>query len=209
MAHSGLGHLVLYLGKAILDLLSIYILLFSFSFNDCELFTPCTDKMPSIMADMEFLADLPLYKEEKPFMYLPGKDENLDPDRDRLSNLEFEHHEGIRIEDMRDRPELFLDRCGFEYCSHNFRVNDFDSASSIDTYRDETQQFLTKRFQAVKVLTYEVRQRRNEHFQRKQFDFFDKMLVEGPAKGAHNGKLSEVVLGSWLTFKTLHTTRGR
>jgi hypothetical protein len=37
------------------------------------------------------------------------------------------------------------------------------------------------------VLTYELRLRKNQVFQRKQFDLNEKLLLEGPAKGAHIG----------------------
>jgi len=45
---------------------------------------------------------------------------------------------------------------------------------------------LRDRFAAVRVLTYELRLRKNQEFRRKQFDLNEKLLLEGPAKGAHN-----------------------
>ena len=48
--------------------------------------------MPKIVATIDFLADLPLYDTEKPYFYLPGKDQEIDPEDPRLNNLEFESH---------------------------------------------------------------------------------------------------------------------
>lgn len=143
--------------------------------------------MAPVRSGIEFLAQLPLYEEEKPYLYLPGKDEGLDPNVMRLDNLEYELHPDILIKDMRQHPELNLDECGFEFYEHRSRFQDFLSPEDIDGYRDETEQLLRKRFSAVRVLTYEVRLRKNQDFRRTEFDVYDKMLVEGRAKGAHNG----------------------
>jgi len=45
---------------------------------------------------------------------------------------------------------------------------------------------LRKEFAAVYVKCYEVRKRENVAIQRSQMDYNDPLLVEGPAKGAHN-----------------------
>ena len=143
--------------------------------------------MTSVRARIEFLSRLPLYQHEKPYLLLPSPEQNLDPDQTRLDNLEYEYHDDIEIRDMRSRTDLSIDSCGFEFSSHTSKLNNFDDPEDIETYRAETQQLLKKRFSADKVLTYEIRLRKNQDFNRKQFDIYDKLLVEGPAKGAHNG----------------------
>lgn len=143
--------------------------------------------MPAVQTSIEFLAKLQLYETEKPYLLLPGKDQGLDPDVTRLDNLEFERRDGILVRDMRDDPSLDVNDCGFEYYTHHSQYERFDAAGDIDGYKLETQELLKERFSAVKVLTYEARLRRNQKFDRKEFDIYDPLLIEGPAKGAHNG----------------------
>ena len=149
--------------------------------------------MPAVQTSIEFLAKLQLYETEKPYLLLPGKDQGLDPDKTRLDNLEFERHDGILVRDMRHEPSLDVNECGFEYYTHHSQYERFDAAGEIDGYKLETEQLLKQRFSAVKVLTYEARLRRNQKFDRKEFDIYDPLLIEGPAKGAHNGTYSSHV----------------
>ena len=142
--------------------------------------------MPSILGSIDFLADLPLYETEKPYFYLPGKDQDIDPDDPRLNNLEFETHGNIEVQDMREHPDLDLSTCGFTFLSHRSTINSFEEEADVDAYKKETQELLKGHFSAAKVHTYEVRLRKNQRFERRQFDLNDKLLQEGPAKGAHN-----------------------
>lgn len=146
--------------------------------------------MPANRADIEFLADLPIYQTEKPYLCLLPPDQNIDPDHVRLDNLEFEKHSDVGVEDMREHPELRLDDCGFEYIQHKSTISEFTDPADVDAYKRETEGLLRDRFAAVKVLTYELRLRKNQEFRRKQFDLNEKLLLEGPAKGAHNGRRS-------------------
>ena len=144
--------------------------------------------MPANVADIDFLANLPVYETEKPYLCLLSPDRKIDPDQVRLDNLEFETHSNINIEDMREHPELRIDDCGFEYIQHQSAISEFTDTSDVDAYKRETEGLLKEHFAAVKVLTYELRLRKNQEFRRKQFDLNEKLLLEGPAKGAHNGK---------------------
>lgn len=146
--------------------------------------------MPDVEASLDFLARLKLYESEKPYVFLPLESLGLDPDETRLDNLEFESHEHIPIRDMRDVPDLSVDINGFEYYRHETHFRKFDAPADIDAYRSETDGLLQKRFSAMYVLTSEVRLRRNEAFGRREFDDIeDKLMVKGPAKGAHVGTL--------------------
>ena len=147
--------------------------------------------MPANLAEIEFLADLPLYQREKPYLCLLSPEQKIDPDQVRLDNLEFEKHSNIKIEDIREHPELRLEDCGFEYLQHRSAISEFAVPADVDAYKRETEGLLKDRFEAVRVLTYELRLRKNQEFRRKQFDLNEKLLLEGPAKGAHIGKTSE------------------
>jgi hypothetical protein len=142
--------------------------------------------MPTISATIDFLADLPRYETEKPYFYLPGKDEDIDPEDPRLNNLEFKSHHDIEVKDIREHPELELTKCGFAVVNHESSVNSFNLLTDVETYKSETQELLKNYFSADRVLTYEVRLRKNQHFRRREFDLNDQLLQEGPAKGAHN-----------------------
>ncbi|KAJ9617238.1 hypothetical protein H2200_000959 [Cladophialophora chaetospira] len=142
--------------------------------------------MPDVHSALDFLAKLPLYETEKPYLYLPSSDEGLDPNVTKLDNLKFENHSGILIRDMRLHPELRFDECGFDFHNLPSHYKRFDSAGDIEGYRVETEKLLKERFHAEKVMVYEIRLRRNEIFARTEFDVYDPLLVEGPAKGAHN-----------------------
>ena len=144
--------------------------------------------MPANLAEIDFLADLIIYQAEKPYLCLLSPDQKIDPDQVRLDNLQFEKHSNIKVEDIREHPELHIDDCGFEYVPHVSAISGFTEPDDVDAYKQETERLLKDRFIAEKVLTYELRLRKNQVFRRKQFDINEKLLVEGPAMGAHNGK---------------------
>lgn len=146
--------------------------------------------MPSVESNLDFLARSPLYETEKPYLYLPLKGQGLDPDKHRLDNLDFENHTGIVMKDMREETSINVETHGFEFHHHSSSLTEFSSTSDIDSYQAETEQLLRERFSAAYVLTYDVRLRRNEYFGRREIDYLDKLLVEGPAKGAHVGGCS-------------------
>ncbi len=165
--------------------------------------------MPSNIADIEFLADLPLYQTEKPYLCLLPPEQGIDPDEVRLDNLEFEKQTNIKVEDIREHPELHIDACGFEYLQHQSKIAEFTETAHVDAYKRETEELLKDRFCATKVLTYEVRLRKNEQFRRKQFDYNEKLLLEGPAKGAHNGTRNTMLVTDQVTDRTRRHIRLR
>lgn len=145
--------------------------------------------MPDIEARLDFLEDLPLYNDETPYFYLPGKGEDVDPDDERLTNLAFRTESRIVVQDMRNMKHLRFDNCGFEYVKHHVsNVHDFVSATEVDLYISETALFLKQHFCAERVVTYDLHLRKNEEFACKEFDFNDKLQVESPVKAAHNGR---------------------
>ncbi|KAI9881843.1 MAG: hypothetical protein M1823_006445, partial [Watsoniomyces obsoletus] len=138
--------------------------------------------MPEVEASLEFLARLPLYETEKPYLMLPQKGSGLDPDDTRLDNLEFERHDHVIIKDMRGEDYVSIDSCGFEVYRHSSCFSSFNSVEDINAYKSETESVLRKRFMAAHVVTYDSRLRRNEDFGRREIDLTDKLIVEGPAK---------------------------
>ena len=165
--------------------------------------------MPDIEARMEFLARLPLYESEKPYLLLPLKASGLDPDETRLDNLEFESHGNILVKDMRHMADLSIESNGFEYHSHETNVRCFDAPKDIDSYQSETQDLLRQRFSASYVHTYDVRLRSNERFSRREFDLHDKLMIEGPAKGVHVGMLALLDPSIALIEQMPHSHRDR
>jgi hypothetical protein len=143
--------------------------------------------MPDITADLEFLADLPLYQHEKPYLALLPPSLGKDPDQERLDNMEFETHSAIPITDIRGRARFTIEECGFEVLPHSSQHLSFENVDDVDAYKKETELLLCQRFQAVHVECYHLRLRKNDPIQRKEFDVNDPLLVEGPAKGVHNG----------------------
>lgn len=145
--------------------------------------------MPNVKTDIEYLQNLPRYKTEKPYYLLKSPDPNFDPDAQRLDNLEYETHSNILIQDMRDSPHDFtMEKNGFEVVSHQSTTLSFQSADDVKAHKAETEDLLRKQLGAVYVRCYELRERKNMRFERNQFDLHDPLLVEGPARGAHNGE---------------------
>jgi hypothetical protein len=144
--------------------------------------------MPDIKADLEYLADLPLYATEKPYLCLLSPSDGFNPDTDRADNLEYELHRGIPLTDMRDRADIDIGSYGFQVLNHTSRFPDLESVCDVDSYKRETEQLLQESLGATYVFCYDLRKRRNQVFNRTQFDVYDPLLEEGPARGAHVGK---------------------
>jgi hypothetical protein len=144
--------------------------------------------MPDIEASIEYLQKLKLYETEKPYYCLLAPHDGFDPDAQRLDNLEYEEHRNITIKDMRESLEdITIEECGFQVVPHHSEALALNTRAEIEAYRTETEDLLRKEFGAVYVKCYEVRKRENVAIQRSQMDYNDPLLVEGPAKGAHNG----------------------
>ena len=96
--------------------------------------------MPDIQASLEFLADIPLYEHEKPYLALVPPYDGFDPDMDRMDNLEWEKHEDITIRDIRDQYKpLTIENCGFQVAHQSTKVSNFDSPEvTCDLLRPES-----------------------------------------------------------------------
>ena len=141
--------------------------------------------MPDVIADIEHLADIPLYEAEKPYLCLLPPSANLDPDK--LHNLSFEIHPDILITDIRDREDEFnLTTSGFQVVNHHTELLKFEVVDDVNAYKRETEKVLCKELGGVHAVCYELRTRKNVPIIRNQFDINDPLLIEGPARGAHN-----------------------
>jgi len=150
--------------------------------------------MPSVQASLEYLQKLALYEEEKPYWCFLQPSEGFNPDLERVDNLEFEEHSGMKINDIRVQGKEFkFDDCGFEVLSHSSKFSRFDEANDVQAYRSETEDLLKDTLGAVYVKCYDSRLRKNVMFQRKEFDLNDLLLTEGPARGVHNGKFHHLI----------------
>lgn len=139
--------------------------------------------MPNIRARIDYLQKLKLYESEKPFYMLLAPQEGFDPDEKRLDNLEYEAHENILIRDIREAEDkLNLAENGFQVLSHTSNFLDLNSRESVEAYGRETEELLKEQLGAVHVKCYEVRKRENVPMSRKQMDYYDPLLIEGPAK---------------------------
>ncbi|KAL8950294.1 MAG: hypothetical protein Q9222_003660 [Ikaeria aurantiellina] len=153
--------------------------------------------MPSVYATIEYLADIPLYHHEKPYLVLASAQKELVADL-RTNNLEWETHENILLTDIREHwQSITIDRYGFQVVNHNSGFLDFDTLPSLHKYQRETEELLRQQFPSSYVVCYDLKNvnelrlrsklRKNTDFQRSTIDLRDPFLVEGPAKGAHSG----------------------
>ncbi|MCJ1400645.1 hypothetical protein MMC11_003853 [Xylographa trunciseda] len=143
--------------------------------------------MPEVQATIEYLENSPLYETEKPYWCLLPPHDGFDPNKQRVDNLEFELRPDITISDIRDAKEdLTLETSGFQVLSHHSECSTIKTVEDVQAYKTETEAMLRDKLDATFVKCYELRTRKNVPFQREQFDINDPLLVEGPARGAHN-----------------------
>lgn len=113
-----------------------------------------------MLATLKYLADIPLYEEEKPYT-LYGFPDDVQP----KSNCEFVIRDNIPVQDARGHESDFkLDGCGFEfhhkpsYC--DLRPQIFENASERELvwqYLKETIRLVQETLHASKVLCFDWR----------------------------------------------------
>ena len=114
--------------------------------------------MPDIITNMTHLKDLPLYKREKPYLVLLPAQEESDLENIRTDNLEFETRDGIHITDIRGHEEEYrLLTNGFEVMRHTSALSSFQELADIQTYKTETEGLLKAKFDADKVVCWNVK----------------------------------------------------
>src|ERR1700712_869970 len=94
--------------------------------------------MLDIRTSIEFIADLPLYNEEKPFFVFPSVLTEYTADDADLSNVEWETHE-ITVHSICVREvDLGLSKSGFEVIEHTSQIIPVDTLEAVSQYRAET-----------------------------------------------------------------------
>ena len=107
---------------------------------------------------MTYLNDLPLYKREKPYLVLLPAQVDSDLENVKTDNLEFETRRGIHITDIRGHEEEYgLLISGFEVMRHTSALLDFQDMADIQTYKTETESLLKAKFDADKVVCWDVK----------------------------------------------------
>lgn len=143
--------------------------------------------MPSIMANIEHLADLPLYKTEKPYGALLSNGNQYFQQGHRLDNIEFVEHRRKLIDVRHDKTKT-LARNGFQIFPQ--QSDTMWSVGTIDgarRHREEIAAWLQAKLGAAFVHTYDLRTRLNDESPRDKVDVLNPLIVEPRARGAHNG----------------------
>lgn len=118
--------------------------------------------MSCVKGRISFLADLPLYQTEKPYLALlsPKANSLIDPAIPR-HNLEWEDHI-LKVKDIRNSTEYHLGTTGFEVHRHHSKVKEVtqDSKcthSNVAAYQRETETFLKGYLDALWINCYGFR----------------------------------------------------
>ena len=160
--------------------------------------------MSSTTVTLEYLKDLPLYTDEKPYWCFISPREGFDPDTQRLDNLEFSEHL-VELRNLRDiATEGKLDQYGFEVAHHDSQCLKFETIGQVEAYKRETENHLAEALDAVFVKCYDSCLRKNITFERSQFDIADPLLKQGPAQGVHIGMQEYDDVATMLTHDRYH-----
>ncbi|KAI8632562.1 hypothetical protein F5Y19DRAFT_421704 [Xylariaceae sp. FL1651] len=116
-----------------------------------------------MLATLEFLADLPLYDSEKPFV-LYGFPDHIQP----KTNCQYEVHDKVTVQDARGHEQDYrLDECGFEFhrwpSACDLRAEIFESIkgkATIWSYLHETISIVERLAKPSEVFCFDWRLRR-------------------------------------------------
>lgn len=112
--------------------------------------------MPDLWTSIEHLADLELYKTEKPYAVILRQcdwNESI-----VTNNLKFEIFDDIVVKDVRGREKEFtLDTNGFTIMHHKSSIARYETWDDVRAYKRETEESLKNWFDAEHVVTYDVK----------------------------------------------------
>ncbi|KAM0438442.1 hypothetical protein ACHAPT_001191 [Fusarium lateritium] len=173
---------------------------------------------------IDFIADLPRYREEKPYFLHPSASANLDVDQIKTTNVQWNTTD-VTVQSIRGRPEASLERTGFCYVQHESRYfpGPDVSADTVANYSKECEDLLRSLFDAEFVHCYDYKvgwfitilcqprlnnqMRKNSPMTLGSYDPDDPLLVEQVAAGAHVGSYSTLnSLGLCLLAETYRLT---
>lgn len=114
--------------------------------------------MPDLITEIDFLADLPLYRTEKPYYVFWAADDTL-PQPIPSTNLELERHSNVCLTDLRGRESDYtVESHGFEIFPHTTQIPmPITDGATMGDYKRETECMLSKRFNAIAAYCYETR----------------------------------------------------
>ncbi|KAI5797839.1 hypothetical protein DFH27DRAFT_560449 [Peziza echinospora] len=165
--------------------------------------------MPNVEANLEFIADLPIYNKEKPFHILKPEDDDPNFDPYANTNLKFESH-SVLISDLRGTQHT-LATSGFQVVNHKSQFLELDTHA----YKVETKDLLSSVFpDAAHILVWDFHIRKNLPQKRPMPDFNYNPVyrLQLPAQGAHDSTPKSVqnILDRHLTQeqKNLYLTSG-
>jgi len=119
--------------------------------------------MPDIESELHFLADIPRYKEEKPYNVILAAETPLPTDSELpLSNIEPEARP-VFIKDFRDHvQDMTVREHGFQLIHHTTKAGFDRTLETIATYRAETEAMLREAFDADFILCWDYKARTND-----------------------------------------------
>ncbi|KAI0139027.1 hypothetical protein F4776DRAFT_617774 [Hypoxylon sp. NC0597] len=139
-----------------------------------------------IQTTIDFIADLPIYGEEKPFFLHPSASVDVDIDDIKTTNVEWDT-QPVTVYSMRNKDNISLEKTGFCYVEHESKYipNLGVDADIITEYRKESEELLRSLFNAEFVHCYDCKIRKNTPMTLEKYDPSDPFLVEEVAVGAH------------------------
>ncbi|KAI0836384.1 hypothetical protein F5Y06DRAFT_305359 [Hypoxylon sp. FL0890] len=146
-----------------------------------------------IQTTIDFIADLPIYGEEKPFFLHPSAAVDVEIDEIKTTNVEWDT-QSVTVYSMRNKDELSLEKNGFCYVEHESRCIPRLGMSSdlVTEYRKESEGMLRSLFNAEFVHCYDYKIRKNAPMTLEKYDPSDPLFVEEVAMGAHDISLDTV-----------------
>ena len=111
-----------------------------------------------IQASIDFLANIPLYDDEKPFHYHAPAAIDIDEDKIQTTNIQWDSRL-VTLRSMRDRNDLNLETNGFSYVQHKSKCLPYEG-SGLDVvrqYKAEAEELLSSLFNAAFVYCYDYK----------------------------------------------------
>lgn len=115
----------------------------------------------NISPHINFIADLPKYKFEKPFSTHRSLTAPLNLEKRKATNNLTLLHQSVKVCSMRGNDNISLDRSGFCYIEHKSKhlPSSVISLDSTSLYRKETEELLASFFDAELTLCYDLQVR--------------------------------------------------
>lgn len=111
-----------------------------------------------IYTKIDFIANSPLYEEEKPYFLHPSASVDLDKAEIKNTNVEW-NTKPMVVHSMRDRGDISLEKNGFCYVEHETKhiFGTTAAQEAIAGYRAETEDMLRSMFDAEFVHCYDFK----------------------------------------------------